>query len=116
MRKLSPDQVSLLLWLSQQNQRARFAGLIPWRVSGSPCKRAARSRSLRRLECRGLILRVNLRSGMGPARNFGQRKSATDPHTRTTHIRLLPAGIETANRLTNGKSYLLTGSEAGEIV
>lgn len=60
---------------------------------------AARSRALARLEARGLILRQNEVSG-SPTRAMARRSAAEAPPLRTTHVLLLPAGIEVAERLT----------------
>ena len=72
---------------------------VPWRLSGTRSVQASVSRSLRRLEQRGLILRQNMTSGSGEG--TGEcRHSKAERHNRMTHLRLLPEGIVTAKRLS----------------
>ena len=64
---------------------------------------ASLSRALRQLEGKGLVLRQNDVSGFPGSDGAGRshRVSSSDPHNRTTHVVLLPAGLEAAERLTN---------------
>lgn len=62
-------------------------------ASGTPANRASVSRTLRRLEQRGLILRHNDITG-------GKRSSPKDPVVRTTHVEFTAAGLEYMQRLT----------------
>jgi len=63
-----------------------------WGYTPTPARRASCSRSLERLEKRGLVLRQNWRAGT--------RKSAADPHDRTTHVVLTGAGKAVAEKLS----------------
>jgi hypothetical protein len=115
--KLSKDQRAILLHLYRLHLEAQpRIGLAPWGVtwktSGTRSEQASISRSLRRLEARGLILRQNSRSGNNatayPAPNgamsFGRARQAGDgrrARSRTTDVLLLHEGVEVAERLTN---------------
>ena len=99
-RKLSPLQRTLLLWLYCEHRDGGWLhDRIHWRSSGSAAAIAARSRALRRLEQRGLVLRVNCSTGV-PGTGF-VRKIISELHNRTTHVEVLPAGVELAKRLTS---------------
>ena len=119
--KLSKVQRDLLAFLCAEHA-AGGAGpgydcCIYWRTDGTDCQRATLSRTLRRLERRGLLLRLNFFSGMGERHGFGVRQSKNDPHNRTTHIKLLPLGVETGKRLTNqliGSVNRLSARQGGE--
>jgi hypothetical protein len=63
-----------------------------WGYTPTPARRASCSRSLERLEKRGLVLRQNWRTGT--------RKSAAEPHHRTTHVVLTGAGRAVAEGLS----------------
>jgi DNA-binding MarR family transcriptional regulator len=103
--KLSKVQRDLLAFLYAEHVAGGagpgYDGCIHWRTEGTDCQRATLSRALRRLERRGLLLRLNFFSGMGERHGFGVRQSKNDPHNRTTHIKLLPLGVEIGKRLTN---------------
>ena len=71
---------------------------VPWRVGGTRSFAASSSRTLRRLEDRGLVLRQNGASG-SPDTQMA-RTSRAEAHNRTTGVVLLPAGLELAERLT----------------
>jgi hypothetical protein len=75
----------------EDKQRISNIG-IPWRTSGTRAFHAAVSRSLKRLEAQGFVLRQNHTSGP-------LRKSKRARHTRTTHVQLLPAGLKLATRI-----------------
>jgi len=77
--------VALALQGTGQMRRDLLTRGVPWPVThrSTPARRASLSRTLRRLEVRGLVVRSSVR-GRG----------------RTTHIRLTPAGIALAKRLT----------------
>lgn len=67
---------------------------MPWQERGeafSSVERASVSRTLARLERRGLILRQNTLRGSG-AGTGKARHSADEPHNRTTHVRITDAG------------------------
>lgn len=115
VRKLSKRQKSLLLYLwkyylelKEHERRPGFPSYlkltdiwgIPWRVGGSPAAHSAISRSIRRLEERGLVLRQNRASGSPGRGNPRITKDDSIP-LRSTHILLLPLGQEAAKRLTN---------------
>jgi len=103
--KLSKVQRDLLAFLYVEHLAGGagpgYDGCIYWRTEGTDSDRAALSRSLRRLEQRGLLLRLNFVSGMGERYGLAMRRSKNDPHNRTTHIRLLPEGVKVGRRLSN---------------
>jgi hypothetical protein len=79
---------------------------VPWRdgQARSPSATAARSRALRQLERRGLVLRQNQVSGCpgfdeDAPRRGSKRRSAADPHDRTTDVELTELGRAVARRL-----------------
>jgi hypothetical protein len=80
LRQLQAQEAWIRACGDARAQVALFAWGIPWRP-GAPyarwtaSRRAAYSRALRRLEQRGLLLRV--------------RRGRTRPSRRTTHVRLL---------------------------
>lgn len=96
---LSEQQRVVLRWLHRQEYRLETLGSpvqrrdlhgfgVPWQdrcAEGgiTPVERASDSRALARLERRGLILRQSIRRA---------RQSADEPHGRTTHVQLMPAG------------------------
>jgi hypothetical protein len=102
--KLSKVQRDLLAWLYAEHiaggDGPGYGGCVHWHTDGTDSERATLSRALRRLELRGLLLRLNFASGMGEQYDLAMRQSKDDPHNRTTHIRLLPMGIEIGKRLT----------------
>lgn len=103
--KLSQLQRDILKWLYArhvENGSPADGGCIRWAVDGDAPARAAISRALRRLEERDLLLRRNVSSGMGEKHNYRMRLYKLDEHNRTTHITLLPGGVEIGKRLTNG--------------
>lgn len=109
---LSLQQRAILLHLFRIHKR-HHQGVwgVPWGTSTSRTEAASLSRSLRRLEERGLILRQNIYSGnnatphtapdgrfvLGRVRGVGDQRLAK---SRTTSVTILPAGIELAERLT----------------
>ena len=103
--RLSKVQRDLLAFLYAEHLAGGagrgYDGCIHWHTEGTNSQRATLSRALRRLEHRGLLLRLNFVSGMGEQRGFGMRRSKDDPHNRTTHIRMLPPGVEVGKRLSN---------------
>ena len=85
VKRLSHMQRVLLIFLAQTYQaeyrRPRQRDGIAWGLPGMPrVTQIDVSRSLRRLEARGLIVRVR-------------------PHGRTTHLRLREAGLRVAEQL-----------------
>jgi hypothetical protein len=83
-----PDNHELLGWL-RGNERLLHWG-IRWRVTGSRSQAASISRSLRRLEQRGLVLRQN--EIRGNPETGTMRESKEDPHARTINVQLTPEG------------------------
>jgi hypothetical protein len=71
----------------------------PWKgvIRRDRCDIAVLSQALKQLEDQGLVLRQNMRSGCPTT--GGLRKSAKDPHTRTTHVALTPRGWDVYKRL-----------------
>jgi hypothetical protein len=103
--KLSQLQRDILKWLYARHVKdgsPANGGRIRWAVDGDALARAAMSRALRRLEERDLLLRRNFSSGMGEKYNYRMRLYQLDEHNRTTHITLLPDGVEIGKLLTNG--------------
>ena len=122
-RGLSEQQESILVWLLKTTKRARveyrsFAEC--WGIEWQRRTRITRhrpgtstpsvSRSLRRLEERGLILRQNDVSGTG-----GSRRSIADPApTRTTCVVLTTEGVRIAEQLSvniKTKGKMLTDTQ-----
>jgi hypothetical protein len=65
---------------------------VSWpRLPRSRSEDSSRSRSLRRLEQRGLVLRQSYVHGK-------LRRSQEDPHGRTTHVQLTPEGRSMVSR------------------
>lgn len=103
MNGLSEKQHDVLRWLRRQDYRLESLGSplqrrdlhgfgVPWQDRCgdggiTPVERASDSRALARLERRGLILRQNITR---------VRQSADEPHRRTTHVQLTPAGRNVA--------------------
>jgi hypothetical protein len=96
--RLSTNQKEILVWLAEQPARpyrsvpfhdSDFYGGTRWRYAETddPSLQASISRSLRRLETRGLIERLNYVSGPKHA-------------GRTTHVALTELGRAIAERLT----------------
>ena len=101
---LSIDQALMLGRIIKLHEAYTEEGLrrhwgVRINIGGNASMRASGSRSLRRLEARGLILRQNGISG-------GLRTSDGDPHTRTRSVQLTELGIAYRDRLkgeqTNG--------------
>ena len=105
--RLSRLQKSLLRWLIRRHNyiaehgnpyeqnRLHYFG-VKWRPQAdTPSQRASVSRAIREMENRGLLLRQNVLCE-GRA-----RLTREDPHDRTTHVKLLPAGDQAAKLLTN---------------
>ena len=94
MHRLSRQQQRMLIYLYRLYQEAdpseRDIDGVYWGVRGGPTKQASVSRALRRLETRGLLLRQHHTTG---------RETPVASHRRTTHVRLLPAGLVLAQRL-----------------
>jgi hypothetical protein len=115
VRKLSRLQRSILrrllhwwAWIHADERRARaympfgipLTKLRPYLQYRDPADRAAFSRALRRLEARGLIIRVNGTSGC-PDVGGRMRTSPDQSHRRTDHILLTEACLrwaETVNK------------------
>lgn len=120
MKKLSVDQVETIIWLYNATKWYLESGNLTefgkisinlWGVPWRPAKEnreygygftrgdsAVWSRSLKRLEDRGLLLRINDISGSpdGPA----VRQSKEDPPPRrTTRVKITPLGLEVAEIL-----------------
>lgn len=112
---LSTQQESILLWLYRRQVIGMHDASLWIRTSiwGVPisgnghtrAEQASISRAVRRLEARGLVLRQN--EANGPL-----RRTATDPHTRTTNILVTPAGVKLAYETVNKKqkAEMLTAS------
>jgi hypothetical protein len=107
--KLSRQQRTILVWLYRVYAELKAAGYarintfgIPWRnpsANGfSRSEQASISRALKRLEQRELVLRQNEVSGCPTTGSC--REWNTEPHARSTCVRLLPEGIRVAKRLT----------------
>lgn len=99
-RGLSTLQIDILKWLhEQQDAFSHTIGAAwfshwgtPWKGDASltNSERAVASRALRRLEQRGLVLRNN---GVSGSPGTGKaRTAASDPHNRTTNVRITDAG------------------------
>jgi DNA-binding MarR family transcriptional regulator len=119
--KLSGVQRDLLVFLYAEHADGGagpgYDGCIHWRIDGTDSERATLSRALRRLERRGLLLRLNFVTGMGERYDLAMRRSKDDPHNRTTHIKLLPPGVEVGKQLTNqtaANANRLPSGEGGE--
>ncbi len=100
---LSLDQALILGQLFKAHKERDAAGTltvwgVPILTAGSASYRASVSRSLRRLEARGLILRQNNVSNI-PGLS-GRRRSADDPHRKTTHVAFTDIGLAYMERLT----------------
>jgi len=103
VKGLSTDQKLLLALLFETHQERDAAGTlnnwgVPILASGSASYRASTSRSLRRLEARGLILRHNDVTGAPGLDRM--RRSASDPHRKTTHVAFTEIGLAYMQRLT----------------
>ena len=114
-KKLSTEQKAILLWLLEQYETGNVdprhsAWGVPWRTSGTASARAVLSRSISRLEARGLVLRNNRSRGTeGPLRadpsgelttNWGVRPDKSIPNPkRTTHVSLTTEGLKIAQSL-----------------
>jgi hypothetical protein len=89
---------------------------VPWRTAGTRSDQASLSRTLRRLEALGLVLRQNQTSGNGTRPGFEGRAidSAAERRagSRSTHVRVLPEGLALAERLTKETTEMLTGVSA----
>ena len=107
LAELSKKQCAVLRWIrnferditadgSAEERRALSSVGVPWDERGnlaSPVERASVSRTLARLERRGLVLRQNIRS----AGSHRARQSANEPHQKTTHVLITDAGRRLAN-------------------
>jgi hypothetical protein len=86
-RKLSCDMQAILFWMATQYRAGNIgdSGQIAWPPDESWTRReqAAMSRSLRRLEDRGLVVRLNMKG-------YGKR---------TSHVEFTLAGAEVAAKL-----------------
>jgi hypothetical protein len=107
VRALSPAQRNVLEHLARLQAERIFDHPaceqwgVPYRTSGSRCDHASLSRTLARLEARGLVIRQNWKSGNNSTPGFegrvrydgeGRRKGS-----RTTSVYVTPAGMEMAN-------------------
>lgn len=113
---ISEQQVHVLQHLYRLQVQQQHSGLclkwgVPWHTKASRSEQASLSRTLARLEARGLVLRQNQRTGnnavMKPDPNgtlsSGSVRAPGDarvPKSRTTSVLLLPAGIAIVERLT----------------
>jgi hypothetical protein len=88
----------------------RFWG-VRWVILGrTQTERNRFSKSVKRLESLGLVLRQNSDTGK-------QRKSPADPFTRTSNVQLTPAGWEVYQRLeARPQYYRLTESDLIELL
>ena len=90
--KLSSQQKYILVWLLDCTSQgyADEEGGVFWRVDGTPGVRASMSRSLRRLEQRGLVRRRNRLSGD----QWDEEDTDWTPpaNHRTTHVELAQMG------------------------
>jgi hypothetical protein len=122
-RGLSADQQDLLCDLLEWYQHVEAKGnefaktdlslrglSIPW-LRGtlkdwSRSESASFSRSLRRLEQRGLILRINVNQGIpeGHPQAGRIRTSIDQPCTRADHVLLTPLGRQVAGQLSVNKN------------
>ncbi len=77
-RGLSDNQLDLLCWIAGQHLKSGLSE-IPWTHAGewTASDRASESRTLRRLEDRGLVERLNMNGDYG----------------RTTHVAITEAGL-----------------------
>jgi len=121
-RGLSRMQTFMLLTLYQWHLARRYDKIwgLPWRTTGTRSEQASMSRSLRRLEERGLVLRQNERTGNIDGRprldplgvlstsEWCRRDKDDGRVARTDHVQILPAGIALAERLTKVEGKLLT--------
>ena len=113
-KKLSTEQKRILIWLLEQYETGnsdRNGWGVPWRTSGTASDRAVLSRSISRLEARGLVLRQNIWRGTeGPEHanpydgrlttSWGIRPNKSiPPPKRTTHLTLTTEGLEIAHAL-----------------
>ena len=103
-RKMSNNQALMFgAILKGHEAMAEIGASLTWGVpvrltsSGSASERASASRSLRRLEARGLVLREN--HVRHPPGLNGTRKSALDPHNRTTYVKVTELGLTCWGRL-----------------
>jgi hypothetical protein len=104
MRQLSRQQRSILLHLyrlyQQEDPHERDRYGVFWGVRGTRVRQASISRTLRRLEGRGLILRLRHAAASAMEGDPGQ-ETPQDTRCRTTGVLLLPAGLAVAQRLTS---------------
>jgi hypothetical protein len=102
-RRLSRQQQSILLHLyhlyQQEDPRERDRYGVFWGVRGTRVRQVSISRTLRRLEGRGLILRLRHAAASAMEGGSGQETSQS-ARCRTTGVLLLPAGLAVAQRLT----------------
>ena len=83
-RRLSAQERHVLAHLMRVHAAESQHFGVAWRTEGSRAAQASLSRTLRRLEARGLVRRESV---------YGERK----PGSRTTRVRLLPAAFEAVN-------------------
>lgn len=111
-RKLSKLQTWILFYLWERTSwvektgndfanRMLEIGAVRWHPGRFHAKwtaadRANVSRALQRLEARGLVIRNNDRTGIGPARTSREQPAPS----RATCVKLTPAGRTIAKRLT----------------
>ena len=106
-RHLSAQQRHVLIYIytvwTGLSDYGRVWG-VRWATSSSRSEAASLSRTLRRLEERGLILRQNASQGNNTTPGFeGRVRMVGDGRqkgSRTLSVTMLPAGIEMAKRLT----------------
>ena len=110
---LSVQQWCILGALYQRHEEIALDEEYPWRAhymawgvrwhglygQGTRSEQASLSRTLARLESRGLILRQNWASGSPDT--DGLRTSKTEAHIRMSNVLILTAGVDLGQRLTN---------------
>lgn len=113
---LSDDQLSILEWLFDNVPTSNLApwGIRwqpgKWGLTDSPSSRAAYSRTLKRLEVKGLVLRQNQTSG-SPVTQEARRSSA-EPHNRTTHVLLTELGVQVSKWLTKDETSFVNREDS----
>ena len=96
--KVEPQQVHQWRGVSWRPRVACGLAAGAW----SRADAAAFSRSVRRLEQRGLLFRDNEARGVPALGGMRRTTLAEPPPLRTTHLKLTDAGRALAQRLTNG--------------
>jgi hypothetical protein len=99
--KISDQQRDVLTWLLNAYHAGTATAFgVPYYTGGGPSSRASMSRTLARLERRGLVLRQNPNTG-----EREPRTAASDPKAnRTSHISFTPLGRAVATHLSDQAS------------